>query len=225
MVCLGNRDHSAIFEILFLRYSTLLQLFPPFFLLTHLSIFCSFVSVILLLIPSSIFFFNFSFCIVHYLFFISSKFMLKISFIFSNLCLHSIYLCLQFLSKFWSIFTIIILKYFSGKLPIFSSFVWSCEFLPCFFSVACLSVLPFCLIYSVCDLFFCRLQGHNSYLWSLSPLGGIVVSCEDFSWGGLVSVFWSVELDLSKRKCCIQWCVIGWWVTVCKLAMTELPVC
>ena len=194
MVCLGNRDHSAIFEILFLRYSTLLQLFPPFFLLTHLSIFCSFVSVILLLIPSSIFFFNFSFCIVHYLFFISSKFMLKISFIFSNLCLHSIYLCLQFLSKFWSIFTIIILKYFSGKLPIFSSFVWSCEFLPCFFSVACLSVLPFCLIYSVWDLFFagckviiltCGVCPHWGELWCLVKIfhGGVCYLCSgQWSW-------------------------------------------
>ena len=70
MVCLGNRDHSAIFEILFLRYSTLLQLFPPFFLLTHLSIFCSFVSVILLLIPSSIFFlFQFLYCSLSVLYF------------------------------------------------------------------------------------------------------------------------------------------------------------
>ena len=92
--------------------------------------------------------------------------------------------------------------------------------------LCCMFVCPSILFNLQCLWsLFCRLQGHNSYLWSLSPLGGIVVSCEDFSWGGLVSVFWSVELDLSKRKCCIQWCVIGWWVTVCKLAMTELPVC
>ena len=37
------------------------------------------------------------------------------------------------LLRLWNIFTVIILNYFSGSLLISSLFIWSCEFLPCFF--------------------------------------------------------------------------------------------
>ena len=46
-------------------------------------------------------------------------------------------------SGFWNIFTIITLDYFSGSLPVSSSFIWSCEFLPCSFSFLCLFIFIF----------------------------------------------------------------------------------
>ena len=56
------------------------------------------------------------------LFFNSSRFLLIDSCIFSIL-----------LSRFWIIFTIIILNSFSGSLPISSSFIWTSVFLACSF--------------------------------------------------------------------------------------------
>ncbi|XP_049566948.1 syntaxin-17 isoform X2 [Orcinus orca] len=46
-------------------------------------------------------------------------------------------------NRFWIIFTIITLNSFSGRLPISSSFIWSCRFLPCSFICAIYFVIPF----------------------------------------------------------------------------------
>ena len=76
---------------------------------------------------------------------------------------------------------------------IFSSFVWSCEFLPCFFSVACLSVFPFCLIYCVLDLLFagCKV---------------IVLTCGVCPhWGELHSALWRFFMGTAWHLCSGQW--------------------
>ena len=64
------------------------------------------------------------------LLFSSSRSLLNVSYIFSILFL-----------RFWVIFTIITLNYFSGTFPISSSLIRSCRFLPCSF---------------VCNKFFCH---------------------------------------------------------------------
>jgi len=56
-------------------------------------------------------------------------------------CLHYIFLCLHIILRFWIIFTFITLNYFSGQLPISSSFVWSGGFLSCSFIYCLLSCL------------------------------------------------------------------------------------
>ena len=86
-------------------------------------------SVILVLIPSREFYISFIVLfIIVCLLFHSSKSLLNVSCIFSIL-----------FPSFWIIFTIITLDSFSGRLPISSSFVWSCGFLPCSF-ICCVSL-------------------------------------------------------------------------------------
>ena len=82
-------------------------------------------------------------------------------------------------SRFWIIFTIIILNSFPGRLPIssFSLFVGfyhvpsPAEYLSAFsLRLLCL-VCPFCR-FEVCD---------SSLLWHLLPVGGVeLVACQDF---------------------------------------------
>ena len=62
------------------------------------------------------------------------------------------------------IFTVIILNSFSGRLPISSSLIWSCEFLPCSF---------------ICNTFLCHLIQYNLLrLWSPScRLRGCISPC------------------------------------------------
>ena len=64
----------------------------------------------------------------------SSRSLLNISYIFSIL-VSSLFICNFILfSRFWIIFTVIILNSFSGRLPISSSFVWFGGHLLCSFS-------------------------------------------------------------------------------------------
>ena len=81
--------------------------------------------------------YHFSYCVVHLcLFFSSSRSLLNISFIFSmNASI--------LFQRFWIIFTIITLNSFSGRLPISSSFIWSCIFLPCSFIFNIFFVISF----------------------------------------------------------------------------------
>lgn len=75
--------------------------------------------------------FNFSnvlFISLHYLFFISSMSLVIVLVVFIVSCIFYI----LFL-RLWNFFTVIILNYFSGSFLISSLFIWSCEFLPCFF--------------------------------------------------------------------------------------------
>ena len=85
--------------------------------------------------------------IIHWLFFISSRSLLNISCIFSIL-FSSLFICNSILLSFWiifTIFTIIILNYFSGRLPISSSCVWFGGHLSCFFTCCIVLYLFFCL--------------------------------------------------------------------------------
>ena len=80
--------------------------------------------------------FDLSYCIIHYwlTIFISSRYLLNISCIFSIL-FSSLFICYSILfSRFWIIFTIIILNSFLGRLPISSSFVWFGGHLSCSFT-------------------------------------------------------------------------------------------
>jgi len=55
--------------------------------------------------------------------------------------------------RLWKLFTVIILNYFSGSFLIASLFIWSCEFLPCFF---------------ICPIFLCLFLFFLTYcIWSL----------------------------------------------------------
>ena len=98
-------------------------------------------------------------------------------------------------SSLWSIFTIIILNFISGKLLTSSSFLWSCEFLPCplvcavflrllyffifsFFQLARLEVFPGFRVVLLLPVDFCP--------WREMMVGWFVlISC----WGWLVPVF------------------------------------
>ena len=150
LVCLmlsqrSVRLFSFIF-ILFFQYSTMLQLFSTLNLPAYLSV--------LILIPVA-YFLNFisvsMMFIVDFLFFISSRF-LNVSCIFS---IHAsiLYICASILfTRFWVIFTVITLNYFSGRFPIFSSSVLSGGFYHVPSSAACFSVFSFCLIYCIWGL-------------------------------------------------------------------------
>ena len=132
-------------------------------ILSSRSLIHSSASLILLLIPSSLFFFQF----VYYpsLFvYNSSKCLLNIS------CVFSIFPSILF-QRCWIIFTVIILNSFSGRLPISSSF-------SCFSGV---------LLYSfIWDIIFCLLILFNFLLlwflfWSLQDCSSSWFFCLTFS--------------------------------------------
>ena len=106
-------------------------------------------------------------------------------------------------SRFWIIFTIIILNSFSGRLPISSSFVWFCRQLSCSFIwwiSLCLFILFRLLCFgglSVCWFFVVPLYCGGCSLWV-----GLDEWLVKVSWlGKLVSVFWWVELDFFSLEC------------------------
>ena len=99
-------------------------------------------------------------------------------------CLH--YLCVALLIlRFWIIFTIFILSYFSGRLPASPSFVRSCGCYHVPSSAACFFVFLFCLIHYVC------------HLLSAGSKTVVPLICDVFPpWVGLdpVRLFWLGEL-------------------------------
>ena len=111
----------------------------------------------------------------------SSRSLLNISWIFSVL-VSRLFICNSILfSRFWIIFTIIILNSFSGRLPI-SSFVWFGGHLSCSFTCRiflCLFILfrLLCLGWPFCILAVC-----GSYLlWRFLPVSGVGrVACQGF---------------------------------------------
>ena len=135
LVCLVLSQRSLrLSSILFILFTLFCFLAVISTILSSSSLIRSSASVTLLLIPSSVFF-HLSYCIVHLcLFFISSRSLLNISFIFS------VHACIIF-PRFWITFTIITLNSFQVDC-LFPLFIWSCRF------------LPFCFI---CDIFFCHL--------------------------------------------------------------------
>ena len=74
--------------------------------------------------------------------------------------------------RLWNFFTVIILNYFSGSFLISSLFIWSCEFLPCFFICPIfLCLFLFFLTYCIWSLFFPDLRD-ISLLPLVFALGG-----------------------------------------------------
>ena len=126
--------------------------------------------------------------IIDWLFFISSRSFLNISCIFSIL-VSSLFICNSILfSRFWIIFTIIILNSFSGRLPIPSSFVWFGRHYHAPLPAEYLSSSSFCLdcfVWGGVSVYwkfvFPLYCGGSSLLWKFLPVGGFVwVACQGF---------------------------------------------
>ena len=148
-----------LFSFLLILFSPLLLLFPPFYLPPHLSallhqlFYCQF-------LPEC-FYSVIALFVIDWLFFISSRSLLSISCIFSIL-VSSLFICNSIMfSRFWIVFTIIILNSFPGRLPI-PSFVW---FGGSFYHVPLpakyCSAFSFCLDCCVSSP-FCRLEVFGS---------------------------------------------------------------
>ena len=123
--------------------------------------------------------------------------LLNISCVFSIL-VSRLFICNSILfSRFWFIFTIIILKSFSGRLPIFSSLVWFGGHLLCFFTAEYFSAFSSyldCCVWgglSVAWKFVVPLYCGGSSLWV-----GLDKWLVKVSWLGKLTLFWWVELDI-----------------------------
>ena len=167
-------------SFLLILFSSLLHLFPPFYLLPHLS--CLLPPLFYCQFPPECF--DFIYWIIHYwlTLFISSRSLLNFSCIFSIL-VSRLFICNSILfSRFWIIFTIIILNSLSGRFPISSSFVWFGGHLSCSFTCwvfFCLFVLfiLLCLGWLFCILAVCG----SSLLWRSLTVGGVGwVACQGF---------------------------------------------
>ena len=175
-----SQKSLRLFLFLLILFSTLLHLFPPFFHLTY-PVFCLSYSTVVSLQSA----FDLSFCIIHYwltLFFISSMSLLNIYCIFSIL-VSSLFICNFILfSRFWIIFTIIILNCFSDRLPISSSLVWFDGHLSCSFTCWIFLCLYILFRFLCLGWPFCRLEVCGSSLWwRLFPVGGVgLVACQGF---------------------------------------------
>ena len=161
----------------FLFFSSLLHLFPTFYLPSHLSY----------LLPHLFYCWLPPECFLsqlwHYSLLIESFLFLWVPCKLFSILVSRLFICNSILfSRFWIIFTIIILNSFSGRLPISFSFVWfggllSCSFtwwiflcLFIFFKFLCLA-WPFCML-EVCG---------SSLLWRLLPVGRVErVACQRF---------------------------------------------
>ena len=153
-------------------FSSLLHLFPASYLPPHLAY----------LLPRLFYCWFSPECfwsqLLHYSLLINSFYfsrsLLNISCIFSIL-VSSLFICNSILfSRFWIIFTIIILNSFSGRLPISSSFVWFGGHISCSFT-CWISLYLFILFRLLClGCLFCRLEVYgSSLLWSLLPMSGV----------------------------------------------------
>ena len=125
-------------------------------------------------------------------------------------CLHSI-TCAFILFPIFQIIFSITLTSFSGRLPIFSSFVWSYRFLSC--SLICYIFLCLFIFFNLLCLIpsLCQLEDLSSYLWSLFPVCGVwQVPCKCFMVGrNCVCVLVDeAGFYLSKWRCCVQDCVL-----------------
>ena len=140
-------------------------------------------SIILLLVPSRVFFISFiSLFIIYRLFFNSSKSFLNISYIFSIL-VSRLFICNSILfSRFWIIVMVIIWNSLSGSFPISSSFVWFVGRLSCsliFWVLLCLFILFILLCLGWSFRFLAVVD--FSLLWSFLTVGGVGrVACQGF---------------------------------------------
>ena len=120
--------------------------------------------------------------------------------------------CILF-PRFWILFTIITLNCFSGRLPIYSSFVWSGGFLPCSF-ICCVFLCLLILLNLLCLCSpFCRLPVHSScFFWCLTPVGQVgSVGCVGFLLEGTGACVLMDDAGscLSGGQDHIRWCVLG----------------
>ena len=123
LVHLMSQTSLRLSSILFILFSLFCSLAVISTVLSSSSLIHSSASVILLLIPSRVFLISVIVLLITVcLLFSSSRVLLNVSYIFSIL-----------FPRFWIIFTMITLNSFAGRLPILSSFTWSCRFLPCSF--------------------------------------------------------------------------------------------
>ena len=139
----------------------------------------------------------------HCLFFSSSRSLVNVSCIFS----------IRF-PRFWIIFTIITLNSFSGRLPISSSFVWSCghclpwSFICCVFLCLLILLNLLCLGPPFCRLHVCS----SRCFWCLPPVAKVgSVGCVGFLVEG-ASACVLVDEDgscLSGGQVHVWWCVLG----------------
>ena len=172
-------------------------------ILSSRSLIHSSASVILLLIPSREFLISFFVLfIIVCLLFSSSKSLLNISCIFSNL-----------FPRFWIIFTIITLNSFSGRLPISSSFVSSGGFFSCSF-ICCMFLCLLILLNLLClGSPFSRLQVHSShcfeYLPPVSKVGSVGCVCFLMEETGACVLVDKAGSCLSGGKDRVWWCVLG----------------
>ena len=135
------------------------------------------------------------------LLFSSSRSLLNVSCVFSIL-----------FPRFWIIFIIIILNYFSGRLPISSSLVRSGGFLPCSF-ICCVFLCLLIFLNLLCLCFpFRRVQVHSSCCFRcLSPVAKFgSVGCVGFLVEGTSACFLVDEAGscLSGGSVHIWWCVL-----------------
>ena len=80
------------------------------------------------------------------------------------ICTSVLFLAFFFFSQFWLMFTLITLNFFSGRLPISLSFIWSYGFLQCSF-ICCMFLCLFLSFNLLClESPFFRLEGLNSSL-------------------------------------------------------------
>ena len=178
--CLTLSQRSQrLSSFLLILFSSMPHLFPPFYLPFHLSYLLP--QLFSCWFPPECFWSQ----LLHYLLlidsFISSRSLLNVSCIFSIL-VSSLFICHSILfSRFLITFTIIILNYFSGRLPI-SSFVWFGGHLSCPF--ACWIFLWLFILFRLLCLGwpFCRLEVCvSSLLWWFLPVSGVeLVACQGF---------------------------------------------
>ena len=115
--------------------------------------------------------------------------------------------------RFWIIFTIIILNYFSGRLTISSSFVMSGVFLPCSF-ICCVFLYLLILLNLLCSGSpFRRLLVRSSHcFWCLSLVAKVgSVGCVGFLVEGTSACVLVDEAGsfLSGGQVHVWWCVSG----------------
>ena len=164
-------------------------------ILSSSSFICPSASVILLLIPSSVFFISaFVLFMTIYLFFISSSSLLNFSYIFS-ICASILLL------RFW---IIVIVNSFSDRLPISSLFIWYFRSLPCSF---------------VCNIFFVFLcfyffygQGYVPVLLVFWPEASSTGACRQL----VVARSWCWNEDLGENSQLLIFSVVWssllvWW--------------
>ena len=115
--------------------------------------------------------------------------------------------------RFWIIFTIVTLNYFSGRLTISSLFFWSGRFLPCSF-ICCVFLCLLILLNFLClGYAFCRLQVRNfRCFWCLPPVAKVdPVGCLGLLVEGTSACVLVDEAVscLSGGQDHVRWCVLG----------------